>query len=345
MDGLRALSILLVICGHASWYFPAWVAGSLLFRSAIGNGRNGVAVFFVISGYLITSLLRREFEKTGTVSLKHFYFRRSMRIFPPFYFFLAIMAVLWALGWVKQDGATFLAAATYTLALVPRHTGYFIEHSWSLSIEEIFYLFWPFAFLVWHRRQRAVHVAVALILLLPVLRVALHFLAPTLRGHENYMIQGWIDTMMVGCMLALLKGRDRWDRWRLRYLNPWTAGAMVLLGFVLMPAALLVLPKELSSFLSLAVKPTVLAFCIGGILIYLIESPGGWAGRILNQAVVRHIGIVSYSLYLWQQLFTSDKIPVLPLGFLFAFAAAEFSFWLVEKPSLRLRAKLESQLL
>jgi peptidoglycan/LPS O-acetylase OafA/YrhL len=65
----------------------------------------------------------------------------------------------------------------------------------------------------------------------------------------------------------------------------------------------------------------------------------------LNHAVVRHIGIVSYSLYLWQQLFTSDKIPVLPLGFLFAFAAAEFSFWLVEKPSLRLRAKLESQLL
>jgi peptidoglycan/LPS O-acetylase OafA/YrhL len=155
------------------------------------------------------------------------------------------------------------------------------------------------------------------------------------------MVQGWVDTMMIGCALALLKGQPRWEQIHRRWLNGWTASGMAVIGFLLMPALLLLLPHLLSSLVGLGIKPTVLAVCIGGILVYLVEHPESFVGRILNNPIVRHIGVLSYSLYLWQQLFMSEELPMLPYGFLFALAAAEFSYWVVERPSLNLRARLE----
>jgi peptidoglycan/LPS O-acetylase OafA/YrhL len=261
----------------------------------------------VISGYLITSLLRREFERTETISLWHFYFRRTLRIFPPFYFFLAVMGVIWLVGWIPQDWRSFLAAATYTYALDPHATSYFIAHSWSLSIGEIFYLFWSLAFLIGHRRRNALWLAFAIILSMPVIRVALYFIAASLRGRENYMVQGWIDTVMVGCVLALLKGRAKWESFHLSWLNGWTAEALGIVGLFLMPALLEILPRPLSSFVGLGIKPGVSAACIGAVIVYLVEHPESFAGRILNNPAVRHIGVMSYSLYLWQQLFTLPR--------------------------------------
>jgi peptidoglycan/LPS O-acetylase OafA/YrhL len=158
LDGLRALSIFVVIIAHCNWYLPAAIQDSLAFRVVIGNGSLGVAIFFVISGYLITGLLLREFDKTGTVSLKRFYFRRTLRIFPPFYAFLAVVGLLWAMGvaMVGVDLRSFLAAATYTVAYYPGMKMGMIFHSWSLSIEAQFYLLWPLTFLIWHRRQKVV---------------------------------------------------------------------------------------------------------------------------------------------------------------------------------------------
>lgn len=347
LDGLRAFSILLVMVAHASWYWSQNVSTNLVFRSVVGNGRNGVAVFFVISGFLITTLLRREFEKTGTVSLKHFYFRRSIRIFPAFYVFLAVMAVLWAVNYIPEQWPSFLASLTYTYALDPhaQDGGYFIAHTWSLSIEELFYLFWPFAFLIWHRRDKAINSALFLILLMPLVRVGLYFAVPSQRGHENYMVQGWLDTMMVGCVIALLRGQAGWERLRRQYLNWWSATILAIVGFLVLPALQIYLPRSISGLYTLAIKPTVLAVCIGGLLVFLIESPDSIVGKLLNHPVIRHIGIISYSLYLWQQLFMSEKIGLLPYGFLFAFACAELSFWVVEQPSLRVRSRLERRFL
>ena len=343
LDGLRAVSIAMVIVAHSHWFLPISVQNSLAFRSIIGGGRSGVAVFFVISGYLITSLLRKELKKTNDISLKRFYFRRSLRIFPPYYFLLAVLAVFWIIGWIPENMPSFLSAATYTFALYPSASGYYIGHSWSLSIEELFYIFWPLTLAIGHRRQRAVHVAIALILLMPVVRLALYFLAPPLRGHENFMVQGWVDTMMIGCMLALVKGRPEWEQIHRRILKPWTVAVLTFIGFFLLPALLIWLPKKVSSVFDLALKPTLLALCIGGILVYLIENPSGVVGRILNNPVVRHIGVLSYSLYLWQQLFMSEKLNLLPYGYLYVFVAAEFSYWVVERPSLRLRGVLEQR--
>ncbi len=120
LDGLRALSIGIVILSHTRWYLPGWIAGSGLFRYVIGGGLHGVQVFFVISGYLITTLLMREWDWTETTSFRRFYARRSLRIFPPFYAYLAVLGILWAAGVIPEHLPSFLGAATYTLAYFPR---------------------------------------------------------------------------------------------------------------------------------------------------------------------------------------------------------------------------------
>ena len=343
LDGMRALSILLVILAHGRWWFQG-LSETIYFSRRLLVGSKGVGVFFVISGYLITSLLRREFEQTGNVSLKKFYFRRSMRIFPPFYFLLAVMAVLWGVGWVPEHWRDFLAAFTYTGALFPHWRDYFLAHSWSLSIEELFYLFWPFAFLAGHARRKVIHVAITLVLLMPLIRLVMHFVAPGLRGYERYMVQGWVDTMMVGCLLALIRGDAKWERFNKRYLKSLTAMGLFVVGFIGMPLLQGALPRALEGLFSLMVEPVVFALCVGGILVYVVEHPRCLAGRLLNNPVVRHCGVLSYSLYLWQQIFTSDIIPMLPYGFLYTLGAAEFSFWIVERRSSRLRSRLEQSM-
>ncbi|MCU1321250.1 MAG: acyltransferase 3 [Acidobacteriaceae bacterium] len=342
LDGLRALAILLVIFAHSSWYLPASMTQNSIFQSVIGNGYHGVAVFFVISGYLITTLLLREFSKTGTVSLKHFYFRRTMRIFPPFYFLLLVMGILWAAHIIPQDVRSFIASLTYTWAYYPSAHGYFITHTWSLSIEEQFYLIWPFVFVALHRRDRLIQASALMVVLMPLVRVLFYFVLPSLRGHEFYMVQGWIDTMMVGCLLALLKHQGKWDQWQHKYVNGWTVSVMVFIAFYVNPMVTAALPKRPAGVFAIAISPTITAICIGGMLLFLIGTKNRVLLFLFNNRVIRHIGVLSYSLYLWQQMFMSQHLSLLPYGYLYALAAAEFSFWLVEKPSLSLRASLES---
>ena len=342
LDGLRAMAVIVVILAHSGWYLPASVRQNSVFRSVVGNGYHGVAVFFVISGYLITTLLLREFGKTGTVSLKRFYFRRTMRIFPAFYFLLAVMGGLWAAHITPEDVRSFIASFTYTWAYYPGAHGYFITHTWSLSIEEQFYLIWPFAFFSLHRKERLVLASSLIIVLMPPMRILFYFALPALRGHEFYMVQGWIDTMMVGCLLALLQHQGSWDRWQDRYVNGWSAGAMALIAFYVDPMVTAALPRRLSGFFAVAVSPTITAFCIGGVLLYLIGTKNRFLLGLFSHPVMRHLGVLSYSLYLWQQLFMSQEFSLLPYGYLYALAAAEFSFWLVEKPSLALRTRIEA---
>ncbi len=343
LDGLRALSILLVIVAHSRWYLPESIAQNTFFHFVIGNGTHGVTVFFVISGYLITTLLLRELDKTGRISLRRFYFRRTMRIFPPFYCLLGVMAVLWAIHIIPEDLRSFLASMTYTWALYPSAHGYFIFHTWSLSIEELFYLLWPFLFVLLHQKKKLVAASSIIIVLVPITRILFYYLFPSLRGHEFYMFQGWIDTMMVGCLLAILKQRGTWEQRQQKLLNGWTASALAAVAFYILPEVSTLLPKTLAGGVGLGLAPTITAFCIGFLLLYCIDNANNRMLRLLNMRLIRHIGILSYSLYLWQQLFLSQEKPLLPYGYLFLVFAAECSFWLVEKPSLRLRNLIEAR--
>ncbi|NBP49618.1 MAG: acyltransferase [Actinobacteria bacterium] len=142
LDGLRALSVLAVIVYHAN-------------KSWLGGGFLGVEVFFVISGYLITTLLLNESERTGSISLRQFWIRRARRLLPALWTML-VMVVLWcaafereALGQLRGD---VVAAVLYGFNWfqVWMGTSYFgqlglvpLRHLWSLAVEEQFYLVWP----------------------------------------------------------------------------------------------------------------------------------------------------------------------------------------------------------
>jgi peptidoglycan/LPS O-acetylase OafA/YrhL len=341
LDGLRAISILLVLLAHSCWFLPKIVTQSSPFRFIVGNGMHGVAVFFVISGYLITTILLRELASTQSVSLKRFYFRRTLRIFPPYYAFLAVMGLLWASHVLTFDRTSFVAAATYTWACNPHVSSSLLTHAWSLSIEELFYLIWPLCLLFLYPKRRTIHWTISAILLFPVLRVAFYFLMPSLRGHEFYMVQGWADTMLVGCLLALLRQRQDFEEWHRRVLKGWMVVMIGFVAFYLSPFVITSLPKTAAGFSTIAVNPSLVAAATAVIVLYLITRTQSMAAGILNHAIFRHIGVLSYSLYLWQQMFMTHQLHFYWPGYFYAFLAAETSFWLIERPSFRLRGKLE----
>jgi peptidoglycan/LPS O-acetylase OafA/YrhL len=342
LDGLRALSILSVVLSHSNWYLPSILASSILFHETIANSRNGVTVFFIISGYLITNLLLREFDKTGGIALGRFYFRRSMRIFPAFYLLLLVIGVLtWRRVLPPLDLKSFLASATYTWCYYPQAAGYFVQHSWSLSIEEQFYLFWPALLVLLQGRRLVIRASGVIIVLMPPVRVLSYFLFPSLRGLEYYLIYGWLDTMMVGCLLALLNRQEPFRRLKARFLNWQTALGMAVVAFYLNPALVAALPKPWTGLYALALYPFVAAVCIAGVLLFVVEHPHSLGGRFLNLTWLRWIGVMSYSLYLWQQLFLSEHLHLLPYGYVFLLLASLSSYWLVEQPFLRLRTKFE----
>jgi peptidoglycan/LPS O-acetylase OafA/YrhL len=338
LDGLRALSIALVILSHTKSLLPSPIANSGLFRYVIGGGLHGVQVFFAISGYLITTLLLREYNRTSTVSFKRFYARRALRIFPPFYAYFAVLAILWFIGVIPEHWPTYLASATYTFIYLPHPHGWYVEHAWSLSIEEQFYLLWPALLLFAHRRAKSIPLALAVIALMPIVRAVLYLTAPS--PERAIITSSSADTLMVGCFLALLRNRTVDLRMHRRFLNAWAAAVLLVTGFLLVPYLSAKLTTGISGILTIALGNTLTALSIGGILIYVMENPQSPAGRFLNLRIVRHLGVISYSIYLWQQIFTGNSTRMRLYVYLCMLAAAELSFWLIEKPVMRLRTRI-----
>jgi peptidoglycan/LPS O-acetylase OafA/YrhL len=338
LAGHRALSITIVILSHTKSLLPAPIANSGLFRYLIGGGLYGVQIFFVISGYIITTLLLREYNRTGTVSFRRFYTRRALRIFPPFYTYFAVLAILWIMGVIPEHWPTYLASATYTFIYLPDPHGWYVEHAWSLSIEEQFYLLWPALLLFAHRRTKSISLAVAIIALMPIVRIALYLAVPS--PERAIVTSSSADTLMVGCLLALLSNRVPWKKAHRHFVNAWTAALLLAIGFLVMPYLSVKLTDGIPGILTIAFGNTVTLLCIGGILLYVIDNPQSPAGRFLNLRMVRHLGVISYSLYLWQQLFTGDPAHMRPYVYLWMLIAAELSFWLIEKPVMRLRTRL-----
>src|SRR5436853_6665467 len=146
LDGLRAISITLVVLSH----LVKWKHIALAPLQADGGLR--VQIFFVLSGYLITKLLLTEYDRTSTISLREFYIRRAFRIFPAAFVFLAIVVPLYwhEMRWYH------VAAAFFYVANMDIARPWVFGHLWSLSIEEQFYLLWPLALKKWHRHNTVI---------------------------------------------------------------------------------------------------------------------------------------------------------------------------------------------
>jgi peptidoglycan/LPS O-acetylase OafA/YrhL len=312
LDGLRAISITLVILSHlVKWkHISIAVLGSY--------GALGVFVFFVLSGYLITNLLLREHERTSTISLRDFYFRRAFRIFPAAFVFLAVVSVLY---W-RQIGWAHLAAAVFYVANMDMVRPWIFGHLWSLSIEEQFYLLWPFAVKKWYRHKTAILLGAFLIT--PVFQTALY----AFKVHNGLMasLPVYSSQLAIGCLLAFFAPRLP--------KIPGSVALGMLSAFIFIPWFPANTP--IRTLLMLFVLKPLLHVATAGLVLHVIQVPY----RALNWLPVAWLGRISYSLYLWQEVFCSNAS--LHAGYFLvvpALACACLSYYLVEQPMLRLRER------
>ena len=328
LDGLRAISIAIVLYAHSmgTRNMPPVPQISVF-------GDLGVRTFFVISGFLITTLLLDEYGKHGRISLRDFYIRRVYRIFPAFYVYLAVLLGIAAVGWISLPATDVAFAATYTMNFHAQRT-WWLGHLWSLAVEEQFYLVWPLAMSLL-RPQRALWFAIGAIIAAPVLRCAAWVVWPSVRPLTDQAFPFVFDTLATGCVLAL--ARD------------WLETSPIYTAWIDSPA-FWVLP--LACVFALAVPRTGfnlgLGVTIGNLGIAMaihrcVRHPEFPVGRVLAWRPLVFVGGLSYSLYLWQQPFVNRHadsiVNSFPFHLLCALGAALASYYLVEQPMLALRTR------
>jgi peptidoglycan/LPS O-acetylase OafA/YrhL len=325
LDGLRAFALPLVLIAHLSGTrgFVNWPP---LYRL----GTFGLRIFFVLSGYLITTILLKELRRTNRISLWRFYFRRSMRVFPAAYLLIAVTSLLVMNGIVHVKDHELLYASTYTMNFHEDRT-WPLGHLWSMAIEEQFYFLWP-ATLMFLRQARSVRVLIGVLIGAPLIRMASPMLGPV-AGPSGFLV--WSDSLASGCLLAMLSQNLIGRTWYARILaSRW---------FFLVPATAIALGFVPSTKVLYLVGYTTMNLAIALSLDWAIRNSGTRIGRVLNWPSVSFIGVISYSVYLWQQIFLDreSSSSVFPLNVTLAIAAGLVSYLLVEAPMLRLRARLE----
>jgi peptidoglycan/LPS O-acetylase OafA/YrhL len=291
LDGWRAVSVIAVVLFHSRETLfgdSSWVR-QLLYHCSMG-----VDVFFVISGFLICGQLLREEEYDGTISLSRFYVRRCFRILPAYYAYLVTICILSAFSVLPSNRVDLPSCLLFYRNFMPLggdvNGGVYTAHFWSLAIEEQFYLFWPMLLLVL-RPRRAGKLALLLATAIYGWKVmAAHSLWVTTLFPPGLNLLSRGDAILWGCVGAIyFPAIQRWFM-RVRYGQLWLPIAVVVLLTILSHI------PELVSLLSILLAALVFSTVI---------QPNSLLGRVLECRPLRWIGTLSYSIYLWQELFLS----------------------------------------
>lgn len=330
LDGLRALAVTLVVVDHI---VESKVGSSHLLAHEIAKAASdvGVDAFFVLSGFLITTMLCRELDHAQQISLKTFYWRRALRIMPAFLCFLAFVGALVAFGQIDVPGRDWVAALTYTMNFRAR-PAWEVGHLWSLSIEEHFYLLWPPLLAVLDRRW-AMRMLVLLLVLEPIARLTVLVEWPARASVVELWTFVRTDGIVAGCLLALVS-RESWGP---RLLD--RAAARWPLALVVLVLALT--GSFLSGKVDVGVAPSVVALALAVLVWAAVRAEPKW---LTGRAVVT-LGVGSYSVYLWQQVFLSPRAAwwtSLPISLVLVGLAATISYRFVEQPFVRLKDRAKA---
>jgi peptidoglycan/LPS O-acetylase OafA/YrhL len=349
LDGLRGVSILAVMSYHLG---------------LIRGGFLGVDIFFVLSGFLITTLLTDEWIRSGSISFRKFYMRRALRLLPA----LVVLAiacdfatVIFArLYWPPEAFVPVVFGMAYASlvalfyvtnwVMISGQTLWILGHTWSLSIEEQFYVLWPLcllALLKWIRHRGLIlsfltlGIASSLILRIALVRAQ----APVTRVFVG--LDTRFDELLIGCMVGVLCS------WGLLATSR-RSQLLLAAGAVAGAAILAVLLWKASSKEPAMLQGglTVAAGSAGVLIADVVARPAGWLARALAREPLVGIGRISYGLYLWHfpivyscgALIIDGTRPDLPRAALaigLTFVAAIASFRWVERPMLRLKRRFE----
>jgi peptidoglycan/LPS O-acetylase OafA/YrhL len=345
LDGLRGLAILLVLAGHLK---------------LIPGGFLGVDVFFVLSGFLITNLLVEEWQRRRSIHLGRFYLRRGLRLLPAF-FALLLAGYLGTWLFRPADLTTFrkemVVAACYVANWPRLHQTDMptLGHTWSLSLEEQFYLLWPVLLYGMLRlgasRRQIILLVCAGIVASAALRVGL-YRCHRGAGAEKMALLARLycgldtraDALLVGCLAALLAGWGLLPSSR-RFRRGASAAALLAvaaLGYLVWNKCF----EHCQLYYGLF---TVVAGLVAIVLVDLLSGPSPFASLLLESRPLVGVGRLSYALYLFHVPIIHWLRPA-DLGWAFpvetvgvtglSFAAAVLSYWCIERPCLRLKQLL-----
>jgi peptidoglycan/LPS O-acetylase OafA/YrhL len=340
LDGWRGIAILFVLAEHATRFT------SLENRLPGNLGSFGVDVFFVISGYIITARFLEERKQFSTISLRSFYVRRVFRILPLVIAYLSTLCLLSLFVRLIVIRPSEIAGALFffrNYQVAAHFDGLFTSHFWSLSIEEHFYLLWP-ALLLFLGNKRALYLAIVSAVFCGFWRIYLTCnpyseSARALAGavaRNVWRTDARFDGLMLGCAAAILL----------------TYPAVKSFVFRNFPKEL---PLLLGMFLLLNLTatdfwPTTATYVLVTVMLassLVVEE--GLAHNLLNTRILVWIGTISYSVYIWQELFlvrfSKDQLPLgwlsaLPLNLVAVFAVSSLSYYFLERPCISLGKRL-----
>lgn len=339
LDGLRGAAILSVIIFHAGAPF-------------LRGGFVGVDVFFVLSGFLITSLLIKEFDTTKSISLKNFYVRRILRLGPALLLLLTVFCLLSVVLLSEEKAIRNLVDALISLVYLSNwarafsiHPPDFLGHTWSLSIEEQFYITWPIILLLLLRRttNRWHIVTFATFVALTSWFVRIHLAMNEASAERLYNgLDTRADTLMVGCTLGILLSPGLLKQSR-KTLSKWLVIAAPLSAITLLAFSILSNWRDLWmyhwGFFVVELLTSVLILDI-----YL--NPRSIIGQLLSMRWLVWIGSISYGLYLWHypifrtmKAFGFDVLTVFTVGSITTFFVAACSYYLLERPFLKFKER------
>jgi len=339
LDGLRGVAIALVVLRH---YWPGTFPG---------GGIVGVDLFFGLSGFLITSLLLGEHAASGRISLRRFYVRRALRLYPALYAMLALYLLfvvfgdartptheaLVGAGYVSVYGFNWAKAASVNLPVE-------LGPLWTLSVEEQFYLFWPLALILLLRVVRSprglVRATAVGVLALWVLRPILWHVYGS--SALYYFTTTWADALLCGAVLAILRHYGLLQRVRASLAS----APVVAVSLAALAAGLFYTDLKSAGVTYWIVLP-VYCIAICSLVVAVVDRPAAVTTRAAGLRPLVALGVISYALYLYNELvhellaqhFGNLRVIVggIPLALLLAAASRFF----VERPALSLKARFE----
>lgn len=317
LDGIRAIAAMLVLLHHTR------VPG-------FGGGFIGVDIFFVLSGYLITGILLREAETTGGIAIGRFLLRRALRLFPPFALLLLAVLLIGPHVWPIEglDLAVLIAGLYLTDYVAPIYGGLSIlGHTWSLAVEEHFYLLWPFAVLALGgaARERRLRILLAAFAAATLWRLLNAWAFPDSFWFTGVRFDTRLSGLVLGAGLAVARPN----------LTRAVADRLGLASLLVLAGTTAIAAKDAIGAALLQPVIDIAAAC----LIAALTVETGRLSRLLSFGPIAYLGLISYAIYLWHypisqavQTFTSDWRIDLAITLPLTLALAALSYAFVEKP-------------